>query len=94
MEYKKLLLEPLHRTEAISMTLQEILSENNLNTALEHLNKKKGIPGIDKMSMDAFSEYWHKNKNIIKQKLENEHTNQDLLWHAILQNREKKRKEN
>ena len=71
MEYKKLLLEPLHRTEAISMTLQEILSENNLNTALEHLNKKKGIPGIDKMSMDAFSEYWHKNKNIIKQKLEN-----------------------
>ena len=34
MEYKKLLLEPLHRTEAISMTLQEILSENNLNTAL------------------------------------------------------------
>ena len=70
------------------MTLQEILSENNLNTALEHLNKKKGIPGIDKMSMDAFSEYWHKNKNIIK------HTNQDLLWHAILQNREKKRKEN
>ena len=71
MEYKKLLLELLHRTEAISMTLQEILSENNLNTALEHLNKKKGIPGIDKMSMDAFSEYWHKNKNIIKQKLEN-----------------------
>ena len=71
MEYKKLLLEPLHRTEEISMTLQEILSENNLNTALEHLNKKKGIPGIDKMSMDAFSEYWHKNKNIIKQKLEN-----------------------
>ena len=67
MEYKKLLLEPLHRTEAISMTLQEILSENNLNTALEHLNKKKGIPGIDKMSMDEFSEYWHKNKNIIKQ---------------------------
>lgn len=53
MEYKKLLLEPLHRTEAISMTLQEILSENNLNTALEHLNKKKGIPGIDKLSMDA-----------------------------------------
>ena len=40
MEYKKLLLELLHRTEAISMTLQEILSENNLNTALEHLNKK------------------------------------------------------
>ena len=43
MEYKKLLLELLHRTEAISITLQEILSENNLNTALEHLNKKKGM---------------------------------------------------
>lgn len=62
MEYKKLLLEPLHRTEAISMTLQEILSENNLNTALEHLNKKKGIPGIDKMSMDGFPNTAQKQK--------------------------------
>ena len=88
MEYKKLLLEPLHRTEAISMTLQEILSENNLNTALEHLNKKKGIPGIDKMNTGT------KTKILLNKNLKTEHTNQDLLWHAILQNREKKRKEN
>ena len=81
------------------MTLQEILSENNLNTALEHLNKKKGIPGIDKMSMDAFSEYWHKNKNIIKQKLETGRINSTVnkytkLISEIYSFREKKRKEN
>jgi len=76
------------------MTLQEILSENNLNTALEHLNKKKGIPGIDKMSMDEFPNTGTKTKILLNKNLKTEHTNQDLLWHAILQNREKMRKEN
>ena len=35
-----------------------------------------------------------KTKILLNKNLKTEHTNQDLLWHAILQNREKKRKEN
>ena len=94
MEYKKLLLELLHRTEAISMTLQEILSENNLNTALEHLNKKRESRELIKCLWMHFPNTGTKTKILLNKNLKTEHTNQDLLWHALLQNREKMRKEN
>ena len=46
--------------------IEVILSENNLNEAIKRVKSNKGVPGVDKMTVNEIDKYFEKNKESIK----------------------------
>ena len=49
--------------------IEEILSDENLKTAIKKVKANKGAPGVDKMVIDELDEYFAKNKDKIIQSI-------------------------
>ena len=49
--------------------IEEILSDENLKTAIKKVKANKGAPGVDKMVIDELDEYFAKNKDKIVQSI-------------------------
>ena len=45
--------------------IEVILSENNLNEAIKRVKSNKGVPGVDKMTVNEIDKYFEKDKELI-----------------------------
>lgn len=53
------------------MDIHTVLSDGTIKTALQHIRKKKGAPGIDSMAAEELPGYWAAHGERIKQKILN-----------------------
>lgn len=49
--------------------IEEILSDENLKEAIKRVKSNKGVPGIDKMTVDEIDKYFEENKEVIKKSI-------------------------
>ena len=49
--------------------IEEILSDVNLKEAIKRVKSNKGVPGIDKMTVDEIDKYFEENKEVIKKSI-------------------------
>ena len=49
--------------------IEEILSDVNLKEAIKRVKSNKGVPGIDKMTVDEIDKYFEMNKETIKKSI-------------------------
>lgn len=49
--------------------IEEILSDVNLKEAIKRVKSNKGVPGIDKMTVDEIDKYFEMNKESIKKSI-------------------------
>ena len=72
--------------------MEMILSEENLNEAVKRVKSNKGVPGVDKMTVDEIDEYFEKNKeSIINSILEKKYRPQPVKRVYIPKSNGKKR---